>query len=118
MNRLYVPADIQCFWCNGHMQQKGTTCMGSGLNYISYFCKDCGGIAHFAKEDDGRPIKNFKVTYDRNMNYWIGRGVTKEDTPVFECSHCKDYIYTCRGMRLPYTCPSCGTKMENGGERF
>lgn len=118
MKNNYIPSDIKCFWCNGHMRQQGVIAAGSGLNYINYFCQDCGGIAHFAKEDDGRPIKNFKVTYDRDMNYWIRRGVTTEDTPVFECSHCKNYIHTPRGMRLPYTCPSCSTKMENGGERF
>lgn len=82
MNSLYVPADIQCFWCNGHMQQKGATSMGSGLNYISYFCKDCGGIAHFARHDD-RNIKTFTINYcmgekanrktsnEETANYWL-----------------------------------------------
>ena len=60
MNRLYVPADIQCFWCNGHMQEKGATCMGSDLNCVSYFCKDCGGIARH----DDKIIKTFTIGYD------------------------------------------------------
>jgi len=63
MNRLYVPADIQCFWCNGHMRQKGVTCMGSGLNCVSYFCKDCGGIAHFARHDN-KYIEDFTTKYN------------------------------------------------------
>ena len=77
MNRLYVPADIQCFWCNGHMQEKGATCMGSGLNCVSYFCKDCGGIAHFARHDD-RTIKTFTIGYDmsekpkeKTVGHWL-----------------------------------------------
>jgi hypothetical protein len=37
--------------------------MGSGLNCVSYFCKDCGGIAHFARHDD-KTIKTFTIGYD------------------------------------------------------
>ena len=63
-------------------------------------------------------IKGFEVDGHSFINKAIENGVTEKDIPVFECSHCKVYIHTPRGMRLPYTCPSCGTKMENGGERF
>ena len=94
--------------------------MGSGLNYISYFCKDCGGIAHFARHDN-RNIETFTINYymgekanrktsnEETTNHWL------DDLPPMGC---KNYIYIPRGMRLPSTCPSCGTKMENGGERF
>lgn len=59
----YIPPTIKCFWCNGEMTIGGPTCMGSGLNCVSYFCKDCGGIAHFA-QNDYVPIKSFTIKYD------------------------------------------------------
>ena len=63
MNNNYIPATIKCFWCNGKMTIGGPTHMGSGLNNISYFCCNCGGIAHFACYDD-RNIKTFTVNYN------------------------------------------------------
>lgn len=60
----YIPATIKCFWCNGKMTVGGPSRMGSGLNEISYFCCDCGGIAHFARYEDKQSIKTFKVEYN------------------------------------------------------
>lgn len=67
MKSNYIPSDIKCFWCNGHMQEHGATAMGAGMNYITYFCNDCGGIAHFAvdTERDTR-IESFEIKYNRS----------------------------------------------------
>lgn len=62
MSKLYIPAEIQCFWCNGHMREKGVT-YSSDLDCVSYFCDDCGGIAHFARHDN-KAIKSFTIRYD------------------------------------------------------
>lgn len=63
MTRTFQPSDIQCYYCNGQMKVGGVIKSGSGLNYISYFCKDCGGIAHFARYDN-KKIKGFDVKYE------------------------------------------------------
>ena len=58
----FQPSEIQCYWCNGRMKVGGVIKSGGGINYISYFCKNCGGIAHFARHDD-KKIKGFDVQY-------------------------------------------------------
>lgn len=45
--RVFVPLDMQCFWCNGRMR-RGTAYSGSVIEHVTYFCKDCGAVAHFA----------------------------------------------------------------------
>lgn len=69
MNINYIPSDIKCFWCNGHMREKGATKMGAGINHISYFCDQCGGIAHFAvdTEQDSK-IKSFEIRYIKSKD--------------------------------------------------
>jgi len=61
MNNInYIPSDIKCFWCNSHMREKGVTAMGSDINHITYFCDQCGGIAHFAVDTErDSKIKSF-----------------------------------------------------------
>ena len=59
---LFVPSDMQCFWCNGRATEKGVTKMGSGVNHVTYWCRDCGGVMHFAINDENR-IKSFDVKY-------------------------------------------------------
>lgn len=56
-----IPNTMQCPWCGGTMERKGTTHLGSGVNSYTMWCK-CGGIIHFAKDYD-RPIRSFEVTY-------------------------------------------------------
>lgn len=62
-NTIFIPSEIQCFWCNGRMRERGVTRIGCGLNNSTYFCQECGGIAHFARYDD-RTIKTFTIGYD------------------------------------------------------
>lgn len=64
MNNNYIPREMKCFWCNGHMEIGGPSYLGSGLNSINYFCKDCGGVAIFARDAD-RLISSFEI----NFNY-------------------------------------------------
>ena len=70
MNNInYIPSDIKCFWCNGHMRENGVTAMGSGINHITYFCADCGGIAHFVVDTErGSKIKSFEIKYNRSKD--------------------------------------------------
>ena len=62
MRNTFIPQDIQCFWCNGHMKA-GTTYLGSGTNQVTYFCKECGAVSNFAVNDERR-IKSIEVTYN------------------------------------------------------
>jgi len=69
MNSNYIPSDIKCFWCNGHMRERGATAMGAGVNHITYFCDDCGGIAHFAVDTErNSKIKSFEIKYNRSKD--------------------------------------------------
>ena len=43
----YIPLDIQCFWCNGEAK-RGTASTSPYINSVTYFCKNCGSVAHFA----------------------------------------------------------------------
>ena len=61
-NHVFIPREMQCFWCNGKMEEKGVTKMGSGDNYVTYWCEDCGGVAHFCINSEN-PIKSFTVKY-------------------------------------------------------
>lgn len=56
----FIPLDIQCFWCNGHME-RGITTYGE-LNCVTYFCKRCGGVSHFAV-NDRQKISSIEVKY-------------------------------------------------------
>jgi len=47
MMHTFIPNEIQCYWCNGQMN-RGIAYSGSGLNHVTYFCRECGGVAHFA----------------------------------------------------------------------
>ena len=48
MNRMiYIPREIECFWC-GKRMIRGTTFSGPLINHVSYFCKECGAVSHFA----------------------------------------------------------------------
>lgn len=44
---MYIPNDIQCFWCNGKMK-RGTAFSSFSINHVSYFCEECGAVSHFA----------------------------------------------------------------------
>ncbi len=56
----FIPLDIQCFWCNGQMD-RGTVVSGT-LNCVTYFCKQCGGVSHFAVNDKQK-ISSIEVEY-------------------------------------------------------
>jgi len=56
----FIPLDVQCFWCNGQMD-RGTVISGA-LNCVTYFCKRCGGVAHFAVNDKQK-ISSIEVEY-------------------------------------------------------
>jgi len=56
----FIPLEIQCFWCNGQMD-RGTVHSGT-LNYVTYFCKRCGGVSHFAVNDEQK-IARIDVEY-------------------------------------------------------
>lgn len=43
---MFIPSDIQCFWCNGWMK-RGTVHSGT-IDHVTYICRECGGVAHFA----------------------------------------------------------------------
>ena len=57
----FIPNDIQCFWCNGHMKI-GTCRIGSGVENVTYFCEECGAVSHFAVSDRGK-ISTIEVEY-------------------------------------------------------
>ena len=57
----FIPMYIQCFWCNGKME-RGTTFSGPTLNHVTYFCKDCGAVSHFAMNYEKR-ISSIEVEY-------------------------------------------------------
>ena len=59
--KTFIPLDIQCFWCNGHMK-RGTCCTGSGIEHVTYFCEGCGAVSHFAVSDKQR-ISSIEVEY-------------------------------------------------------
>jgi hypothetical protein len=67
--RRFAMLSGECFWCNGHMHERGITKIGAGINHITYFCIDCGGIAHFAidTEHDSK-IKSFEIKYNRSKD--------------------------------------------------
>ena len=62
MRGIFIPKDIQCFWCNGHMKA-GTVHLGSGVKQVTYFCESCGAVSNFAVNDERR-IKSIEVKYD------------------------------------------------------
>ena len=56
----FIPSEIQCFWCNGQMKI-GMDISGT-LSCVTYFCKQCGGVSHFAVNDKIK-IKSIEVKY-------------------------------------------------------
>lgn len=61
MRHTFIPNEIQCFWCNGEMKV-GTLFTGSSTNHVSYFCKRCGAVSHFAMIEK-RKITAIEVEY-------------------------------------------------------
>ena len=61
MSKNFIPSEIQCFWCNGRME-RGTTFSSTSINHVSYFCKDCGAVSHFAVNNI-RHIDSISVEY-------------------------------------------------------
>lgn len=59
--KTFIPLDIQCFWCNGHMK-RGTCRTDSSIETATYFCEDCGAVSHFAVSDKQR-ISSIAVEY-------------------------------------------------------
>lgn len=59
--RTFIPQSIQCFWCNGRMNA-GTVYTGPSINHVTYFCKECGAVAHFALNEEKR-ISAIEVEY-------------------------------------------------------
>lgn len=59
--KTFIPADIQCFWCNGRMK-RGTCRTGTAIEHVTYFCEDCGAVSHFAVSDKQR-ISSIAVEY-------------------------------------------------------
>ena len=59
--KTFIPNEIQCFWCNGHMKI-GTCRTGSGIENVTYFCEDCGAVSHFAASDRWK-ISAIEVEY-------------------------------------------------------
>lgn len=61
----FIPLDIQCFWCNSQME-RGTvmseTVMSGTISCVTYFCKRCGGVSHFAVNDEQK-ISSIEVKY-------------------------------------------------------
>ena len=57
----FIPLDIQCFWCNGQME-RGTVISSGTLSCVTYFCKQCGGVSHFAVNDKQK-ISSIEVEY-------------------------------------------------------
>lgn len=56
----FIPLEIQCFWCNGQMER--VTLYSGTLNCVTYFCKQCGGVSHFAVNDKQK-ITSIEVEY-------------------------------------------------------
>lgn len=49
------------------MRERGVTRIGTGINDITYFCDQCGGIAHFAVDTErDSKIKSFEIKYNRS----------------------------------------------------
>ena len=61
IKRMFIPDKMQCFWCN-ELMRVGTTKIGSGDNYVTYWCQDCGSVAHFCVNRDNR-IKKLAIEY-------------------------------------------------------
>ena len=59
--KTFIPLDIQCFWCNGHMKI-GASGAGSGVENVTYFCEECGAVSHFAVSDRVK-ISSIEVEY-------------------------------------------------------
>lgn len=57
----FIPLEIQCFWCNGQMERRMLTF--DTITCVTYFCKQCGGVSHFAV-DEKQKIKSIKVEYE------------------------------------------------------
>ena len=57
---MYIPLNMQCFWCNGNMNRG--SCHDGRLSHVTYFCKDCGAVAHFAKNSTQK-IDSIEVQY-------------------------------------------------------
>lgn len=60
----FIPNDIQCFWCGGHMK-RGTCFSSFTINHVTYFCEDCGAVSHFAVNHE-RTISSVEVMYKTN----------------------------------------------------
>lgn len=58
---MFVPTDMQCFFCGGRAT-RGTYFSGSTINHVSYFCKDCGAVMHFAVNEK-KKIDAIEVEY-------------------------------------------------------
>lgn len=58
---MFIPEDIKCFWCNG-WAKRGTSSMGGRVETVTYFCKDCGAISHFARNEKQK-IDSIEVEY-------------------------------------------------------
>ena len=58
---MFIPSDIQCFWCNGRME-RGTNFSSFSINHVTYFCRDCGAVSHFAMNHKCK-INSIEVEY-------------------------------------------------------
>lgn len=59
--KTFIPAEIQCFWCNGTMR-RGTNFSSFSINHVTYFCDDCGAVSHFAMNHKCK-ISSIEVEY-------------------------------------------------------
>jgi hypothetical protein len=57
----FIPEDIKCFWCNGRME-RGTYFTSPSINHITYFCRSCGAVSHFAVNHKCK-ISSIEVEY-------------------------------------------------------
>ncbi len=58
---MFIPTDMQCFWCGGKME-RGTIFSSFSINHVTYFCKDCGAVSHFAMNHKCK-ISSIEVEY-------------------------------------------------------
>lgn len=63
MMHTFIPTEIQCYWCNGPMK-RGTLYSGT-LEHVTYFCRECGGVDHFAVNHEQK-ITAIEVEYKSN----------------------------------------------------
>ena len=64
MMHTFIPNEIQCYWCNGQMN-RGIAYSGTRLEHVTYFCRECGGVAHFAVNHEQK-ITSIEVEYKSN----------------------------------------------------